>query len=71
MRPNSRLLALQRERPQRPEGHAVRGPGRALAHEDLPVLVKVMSTVLDPPRYFALGINHEDFNHVGSIAGND
>ncbi len=47
---------------------------RDIVHEynpRVPVLVKVMSTVLDPPRYFALGINHEDFNALDSIAGND
>jgi hypothetical protein len=47
---------------------------RDIVHEydpHLPVLVKVMSTVLDPPRCFALGINHEDFNALDSIAGND
>ena len=47
---------------------------RDIVHEydpDLPVLVKVMSSILDGPRYFALGVNHEDFNQLDAIAGND
>ncbi len=47
---------------------------RDIIHEyasDLPVFVKVMSSILDGPRYFAFGVNHEDFNHLDAIAGND
>lgn len=38
---------------------------------DLPVHAKVMSLAFEDPGRFELGINHEDFNGLGSIAGND
>ena len=37
----------------------------------LPVHVKVMSLAFGDPGRFTSGINHEDFNSLGAIAGND
>jgi len=37
----------------------------------LPVHAKVMSLAFGDPGRFTAGINHEDFNRVGQIAGND
>ncbi|MBI5090971.1 MAG: beta-galactosidase [Candidatus Hydrogenedentes bacterium] len=47
---------------------------RDIIHEyapKLPVHAKVMSLAFGDPGRFAAGINHEDFNRVGAIAGND
>ncbi len=47
---------------------------RDIIHEydpDLPVHAKVMSLAFGDPSRFETGINHEDFNHLGRITGND
>jgi len=47
---------------------------RDLIHEydpHLPVHAKVMSHAFEDPGRFRNGINHEDFNRLGAIAGND
>lgn len=38
---------------------------------DLPVHAKVMSLAFEDPVRFQDGVNHEDFNRLGSVAGND
>lgn len=38
---------------------------------ELPVHAKVMSEAFEEPGRFENGINHEDFNQLGTIAGND
>ncbi len=38
---------------------------------DLPVHAKVMSLAFEDPGRFRDGVNHEDFNRLGAIAGND
>ena len=47
---------------------------RGIIHEhdpDLPVHAKVMSLAFEDPGRFRDGVNHEDFNRLGAIAGND
>ncbi|MBI4559533.1 MAG: beta-galactosidase [Candidatus Hydrogenedentes bacterium] len=46
----------------------------ALIHEydpDIPIHAKVMSQAFREPDHFEAGIDHEDFNQLGAISGND